>query len=263
MSQLQQPLIYAACSDAGRVREHNEDALLCCPELGLWAIADGMGGHQCGEVASALALQHLRQACAEGQALLPAVHAANAAVVAAASSAGGKPGMGTTLVAVQMQGAHFSIAWVGDSRAYRVGVDQIDCLSHDHSWVQTMIDAGQMSVATARSHPQRNVILQCLGRADQSLEVGQVQGRLGGQELLLLCSDGLTGELEDEQIQQLCSQAPTLDALVQQLIEQAKQQGGKDNISCIVIGLGAMAVHDEEPTREQGFFSRLFNSRKP
>lgn len=263
MSLFEQPLIYAGRSDAGQVREHNEDALLCCPELGLWAIADGMGGHQCGEVASALALQHLRQACAAGQALLPAVHAANTAVLAAAASIEGGAGMGTTLVAVRMQGADFSLAWVGDSRAYRVSVEQIERLSHDHSWVQSMVDAGQMSVAMARSHPRRNVILQCLGRGDQPLQVGQVQGSLGSQELLLLCSDGLSGELEDEQIRQLCSQAPTLDALAQQLIDAANQHGGRDNVSCIVIGLGASVANNPEQPRGQGFFSRLFNLRKP
>ncbi|WP_341303538.1 protein phosphatase 2C domain-containing protein [Pseudomonas sp. TMP25] len=253
-------LIYAGLSVPGRVREHNEDALLCCPQLNLWAIADGMGGHQCGEVASALALQALEAGCAHGLDLVEAVHAANREIIAVANT-NEQRGMGTTLVAVRVDNSEFSIAWVGDSRAYRVSVGHIERLTHDHSWVQTMIDVGQMSAEAARSHPQRNVILQCLGRDDQPLQVGVQHGSLGEHELLLLCSDGLTGELDDAHIQQLCSHAQTLDELVSQLLAQANEMGGKDNISCIVLGRGAPAPSVEAKPR--GLLSRLFTSRKP
>ncbi len=257
---IEQPLVYAAQSVVGRVREHNEDALLCCPELALWAVADGMGGHRRGEVASALALQTLRAACADGQDLLAAVHAANCAILAAAEEHGECRGMGTTLVAVRFAGADFQLAWVGDSRAYRVDAEHIERLSHDHSWVQAMIDAGELSVEQARSHPQRNIILQCLGRDDQALDVGLVQGHLQSHELLLLCSDGLTGELTDAQIQQLCASAATLDELVTLLIERANQMGGNDNISCIVLGRGL--VEPVEAVRPRGFLSKLFKPQK-
>ena len=257
---MEQALIYAGHSVPGRVREHNEDALLCCPQLNLWAIADGMGGHQCGEVASALALHTLQAACANGLELVDAVHAANREVLAVAQ-ADEQRGMGTTLVAVQFNGAAFSLAWVGDSRAYRVSAGHIERLSHDHSWVQSMIDAGQMSPEEARRHPQRNIILQCLGRDDQPLQVGMQQGSLGEHELLLLCSDGLTGELEDAQIQQLCSSAQTLDGLVEQLLARANDMGGKDNISCIVLGRDAAAP--SVAARPPGLLRRLFTSRKP
>jgi PPM family protein phosphatase len=181
-------------------------------------------------------------------------------VLAAAQADADCRGMGTTLVAVQFSGADFQIAWVGDSRAYRVGAHAIERLSHDHSWVQAMIDAGEMSEAEARCHPQRGVIFQCLGREDQALEIGLAQGRLQPQELLLLCSDGLTGEVEDAQIQQLCAAAATLDALVASLIAQANQQGGHDNISCIVLGCGPSEPSDVEQPR--GFLSRLFKPLK-
>lgn len=235
MTRIEKPLVYAAQTVVGRVRAHNEDAVLCCPELGLWAVADGLGGHGCGEVASALALHTLRSACAEGQDLLAAVHAANAAVLAAAAADSACRDMATTLVAVRFAAADFQIAWVGDSRAYRVYADGIERLSHDHSWVQAMIDAGQMSVAEAREHPRRGVILQCLGQAERALEVGLVDGRLQPHERLLLCSDGLTGELSDGQIQRLCAGATALDELVAQLVERANQLGGHDNISCVLI----------------------------
>lgn len=266
MTLIEETLMYAGQSVVGQVRGHNEDALLCCPDVHLWAIADGMGGHECGEVASALALETLHAACAAGQTLVDAVHAANTAILAAAASASASQGlgmgmgMGTTLVAARFDGADFEIAWVGDSRAYRVGAEHIERMTRDHSWVQSMIDAGQMSPADARHHPQRNVILRCLGRDDQVLDVGLVRGSLGAHELLLLCSDGLTGELEDEQIQHLCRSAQTLDDLVAQLIDQANRMGGKDNISCIVLGRGT--VPPQQETRARGFLSRLFTPRK-
>lgn len=260
MTLIEETLIYAGQSVAGQVRGHNEDALLCCPDLNLWAVADGMGGHSCGEVASALALETLRSACAVDASLVDAVHRANRAIVTAAASDSQGRGMGTTVVAVRFDGGAFDIAWVGDSRAYRVGAERIERLTHDHSWVQSMIDAGQMSPGEARNHPQRNVILRCLGRDDETLEVGAIHGRLGTDELLLLCSDGLTGELDDEQIHQLCSNAQTLDELVTQLIDAANRMGGKDNISCIVLARSVPPPSEE--SRPRGLLSRLFSLRK-
>lgn len=261
MTLTDESLAYAAQTAVGRVREHNEDALLCSPELSLWAVADGMGGHQRGEVASAIALETLREAAARGADLLAAIHAANAAVIAAAGQDSGARGMGTTLVAVRFAGADFEVAWVGDSRAYRVSAESIVRLSRDHSWVQAMVDAGEMSADEARSDPRRNIVLQCIGQTDQALEVGLVQGRLEPDELLLLCSDGLTGELTDRQIQQLCATASTLDGLVAQLIELANQLGGKDNISCIVLGRSVAEAPVVE-ARPRSFLSKLLKPRK-
>ena len=224
-------LDFAGLTSPGRTRDHNEDALLCCPALGLWAVADGMGGHQYGEIASTLALQVLEQAVGWGDSLEAAVRAANRAVFDAAA----QDGMGTTVVAAHFDGASFELAWVGDSRAYRVTADDIVPLSRDHSWVQAMVDAGELDPADAHNHRRKNIILQCLGR-DEALEVGTVSGMLHADELLLLCSDGLTSELTDAQIHAQCTAADTLETLVEQLIEQANAEGGRDNISCIVIG---------------------------
>jgi PPM family protein phosphatase len=260
MALIEESLIYAGQSVAGQVRGHNEDALLCCPGLSLWAVADGMGGHSCGEVASALALESLQRECAAGASLVDAVHAANRAIVAAAASDHHGRGMGTTVVAVRFNGGDFDIAWVGDSRAYKVGSERIECLTRDHSWVQSMIDAGQISAEDAREHPQRNVILRCLGRDDQPLEVGVTQGSLGADELLLLCSDGLTGELDDQHIHQLCSSVETLDELVTQLLDAANRMGGKDNISCIVLARNVPSASAE--SRPRGLLSRLLSLGK-
>jgi serine/threonine protein phosphatase PrpC len=256
-----QSLGFAAQSVAGRVRGHNEDAVLCLPELGLWAVADGMGGHQCGEVASAMALDALRQAIAAGVDLEGAIHAANQAILDAVQEEGGRR-MGSTVVAARFLDSDFEVAWIGDSRAYRVSLDGIARLTRDHSWVQAMIDAGELSVEEAREHPRRNIVTQCLGQNEQALEVGRVQGNLAPGELLLLCSDGLTGELNDEQIQEVCAGAATLDALVEQLIGLANQLGGKDNISCIVLGR-SMVESTEIDAKPRNFLSRWLNPRKP
>lgn len=255
-----QSLGFAAQSVAGRVRGHNEDAVLCLPELGLWAVADGMGGHECGEVASALALDTLRQCVVAGSGLESSIHAAHQAILAAVQEEGGRR-MGSTVVAVRFVDADYEVAWIGDSRAYRISLDGIERLTRDHSWVQAMIDAGELSFDEARQHPRRNIVTQCLGQGEQALEVGRVQGSLAPGELLLLCSDGLTGELTDEQIQEVCAGAATLDELVEELIGLANRLGGKDNISCIVLGR-SMAESTEIDARPRNFLSRWLHSRK-
>ena len=255
-----QSLGFAAQSVAGRVRGHNEDAVLCLPELGLWAVADGMGGHECGEVASALALDTLRQCVVAGSGLESSIHAAHQAILAAVQEEGGRR-MGSTVVAVRFVDADYEVAWIGDSRAYRISLDGIERLTRDHSWVQAMIDAGELSLDEARQHPRRNIVTQCLGQGEQALEVGRVQGSLAPGELLLLCSDGLTGELTDEQIQDVCAGAATLDELVEELIGLANRLDGKDNISCIVLGR-SMAESTEIDARPRNFLSRWLHSRK-
>ncbi|MDP9940997.1 PP2C family protein-serine/threonine phosphatase [Ectopseudomonas alcaliphila] len=254
-------VVFAAQSVAGQVRTHNEDALACRPDLGLWALADGMGGHERGEVASALALEEVVGAVQQGEELLAAAHAAHLAIAAAAQPIAGEAGMGSTLVAVRLDGDEFELAWVGDSRAYRIGSEHIEQLSHDHSWVQAMVDAGQMSAEEAREHPRRNVILQCLGQVGQAPDVGLLRARLAPDELLLLCSDGLTSELDDSAIQRCCAEAATLEAMVEQLVGLANSHGGRDNISCIVLGLGPAAVPREAPT--PGLLRKLFKSLQP
>ncbi|SEI46510.1 protein phosphatase [Azotobacter beijerinckii] len=253
---------YAALTAVGRVRRHNEDALLCCPQLRLWAVADGMGGHRCGEVASALALDVLRRQIARGEGLHSAVLTANAAVLAAAEAEEGRRGMGTTLVAVRFSGADFQLAWAGDSRAYRIGTGAIEQLTHDHSWVQAMVDAGRLSAEEASRHPLRNVLTRCLGQSGEALEVALAQGRLGHGELLLLCSDGLTRELGDAQILQLCAGAATLDALVGALVEAANRMGGSDNITCIALGLASPPPVQAAAQKPRSFLDKLLKPAK-
>lgn len=260
MSPAQSSVHFAALSDPGQARAHNEDSLLCCAAQNLWAVADGMGGHQRGEVASALALETMREQVERGSSLPEAVAMAHAAIIAAADNDPACQGMGTTLVAVQLEGRAFTLVWVGDSRAYRIRTDQIEALSRDHSWVQEMLDAGQLSSDEARQHPRRNVITQCLGQIGHEPEPGVLVGQLQPGEILLLCSDGLTGELTDAQILEYCAAAETLDGLVSQLIRAANQQGGRDNVSCIVLAC-ALPQPEAEPERP-GLLGYLFSRRK-
>ncbi|MCQ2029477.1 PP2C family protein-serine/threonine phosphatase [Stutzerimonas zhaodongensis] len=248
-------LDYAGQSSPGRRRSHNEDALVCAPALGLWAIADGMGGHQCGEVASSLALAALQQAIENGESLAAALHHANQAVLEASVD----DGMGTTIVAALFEGNDFELAWVGDSRAYLVTSRGIEQLTRDHSWVQMMIDAGELRPSEVHSHAWRNIILRCLGR-EEPLEIGTISGSLNTDELLLLCSDGLTNELTDAQIHASCTFADTLEHLVEQLVDQANHHGGRDNISCIVIGRPAVAPAAE--SRGRRFINMLLKPLK-
>jgi protein phosphatase len=253
----------------GKKRVNNEDTFLTLlpsptptlPIQGVLLAADGMGGHERGEVASALALEELVGAVQQGEALLAAVHAAHLAIVAAAQPVADEAGMGSTLVAVRLDGEEFELAWVGDSRAYRIGCEHIEQLTHDHSWVQAMVDAGQMSAEEAREHPRRNVILQCLGQVGQVPDVGLLRARLAPDELLLLCSDGLTNELDDAAIQHCCAEAATLEAMVEQLVGLANSHGGRDNVSCIVLGLGPAAEPHE--ARPPGLLRKLFKSLQP
>lgn len=235
MKRIAETLEYACASVPGQVRAHNEDSLLSCPELGLWVIADGMGGHQRGEVASAMAVDSLRHSIAQQLPLTDAVRVANQAIIQAAQQDPDSQGMGTTLVALRLSGSAYELAWVGDSRAYLLSATGIQALSRDHSWVQAMIDAGQLSASEARSHPRKNVITQCLGQASLELEVGHVQGELSAGQFILLCSDGLHGELTDQRILQLCTRAKSAEAAVDALVDAANAAGGKDNISCVLV----------------------------
>ena len=246
---------YASRSVPGLVRAHNEDSVLSCPELGLWVIADGMGGHQRGEVASAIVIDSMAAAIRQGDSLEQAVLAANQAIIAAASLDPASQGMGSTVVAVRFVGAEYQLAWIGDSRAYLLSPEVIRPLSKDHSWVQAMLDAGQLSAAEAKNHPRKNVITQCLGQPGLELDVGLRQGKLLAGERLLLCSDGLHGELSESRLLQM-GRVGELQTVVDELIAAANDAGGKDNISCVLLALEPA----DEPlgvTRVKRFLSSL------
>lgn len=230
-------------SDVGRVRRHNEDSFAVREDLGLWIVADGMGGAAAGEVASAIVVDVIARAVEGGADLDTAIAEANRSVLEAARSGRGRPGMGSTVVAAQLRGREYKVAWVGDARAYAWG-DGLCRLSRDHSRVQELLDAGLINAEEARLHPQRSVITRVLGGPDGTAAAPeQISGSLAPGQGLLLCSDGLTSEVSDAEIAGVLADNPADDgqgqAAVDQLVSLALDHGGGDNVTVILIGAPA------------------------
>lgn len=228
-------------SDAGRVRRHNEDSFAVREDLGLWIVADGMGGAAAGEVASAIAVDVVAREVEKGCDLDAAIATANRSILDAATSGKGKPGMGSTVVAVQLTGSDYKVAWVGDARAYAWG-ERFERLSRDHSRVQQLLDAGLISDEEARDHPYRSVITRVLGGPDgTAAEAELVSGTLKPGQGLLLCSDGLTSEVGDEEIAEVLARGPVTNgrgqAVAEELVSLALAHGGNDNVTVVLVGL--------------------------
>jgi len=240
-------------SDPGQVRELNEDyfgtpetmeiSLDLVEKKGrLYAVADGMGGHAAGEVASQQAIftlfkEYYASPSAEViERMKEAIETANAEVHAQASSDRAKAGMGTTLVAAVLQGDDLYVANVGDSRAYLVRDQSIEQITRDHSWVNEQVQAGIITEQEAREHLYRNIITRSLGtKPDVDIDFFQRKMRLG--DVLVLCCDGLSNEVEDDEIARIVSTNSTQES-AQALIDLANQRGGPDNITTIVIRIG-------------------------
>ncbi|WP_140908470.1 PP2C family protein-serine/threonine phosphatase [Cognatiluteimonas lumbrici] len=224
----------------GLRRELNEDTYHGDGELGLWLVADGMGGHEYGEVASALAREAIVREVGRGASLAQAIRVADEEIIAASRQRSDALPMGTTVVAARVDGGRFEVAWVGDSRVYLWRDGKLVQLSQDHSYVHELIERGEISVEQARTHPQRNVVTQALGVTQpQDLNVETMSGEFGHGMQLLLCSDGLTEEVPDAQIagilaRQDCSAQETVD----ELVSAALDNGGSDNITAILVRRG-------------------------
>ncbi|WP_020682756.1 PP2C family protein-serine/threonine phosphatase [Marinobacterium rhizophilum] len=225
-------------SDVGRIRNHNEDSFVVDPQLGLWLVADGMGGHSGGEVASAIASLVVHQRVAGGLSLREAIQDAHLAILAAAEQGDGIKGMGATLVALHARDLHYEIAWVGDSRAYLWDSAEpaLSQLSHDHSYVQLLVDRGVLSEREAVGHPQAHVVLQALGVPERhELRVSRSSGQWQRGQRILLCSDGLSGELDAVELGQILGSGVDEQVQADRLIQAALTHGGRDNISAIVV----------------------------
>jgi len=236
---------YAALTDVGRIREHNEDCYCINAGMGLYVVADGMGGHASGEVAAAIAVNTIEQELKQGAALVDAIELAHFAIIDGVKTGAGKHGMGTTVVAVQLQGNDYTLAWVGDSRAY-LWDDGVTQISKDHSLVQMLIDSRQISEAEARVHPRKNIIYQNLGSEDiEELQVSVKRGSLYKNQKILLCSDGLSDEVDNDEINKIiaeaCNQCQSEEVLVKKLVDAALDNGGGDNITVVVISASGMA----------------------
>ena len=221
----------------GLRREHNEDTYYADAELGLWLVADGMGGHEHGEVASALARDTLVREVDKGAELVQAIQLADEEIIRHSTRRSEALPMGTTIAALRVTGGtQYEVAWVGDSRVYawNNGLKQ---LSQDHSYVQELIDQGAITSEQARSHPHRNVVTQALGVTDpQTLRVESVHGELKAGMQLLLCSDGLTEEVGDKAIAAIIGRTDlSAQECVDHLIIAALDGGGSDNVTVILV----------------------------
>jgi protein phosphatase len=222
----------------GLRREHNEDTYYADGDLRLWLVADGMGGHEHGEVASALARDTLVREVGHGTELVRAIQLADEEIIRHSTRRSEALPMGTTIAALRIADeSEFEVAWVGDSRVYVWNAEGLRQLSQDHSYVQELIDQGAITSEQARSHPHRNVVTQALGVTDpQSLRVESVRGQLKPGMQLLLCSDGLTEEVKDAAIAAIVGREDlTPQECVDHLILAALDGGGSDNVTVILV----------------------------
>jgi protein phosphatase len=244
-----------ARSDVGRKRKGNEDAVSLNREQGLYVVADGMGGHAAGEVASRIAVEAIEEFVAatggndeitwpyglddsisyDGNRLKTAIRHANRRVIEAMRQSSEYEGMATTVAAVLVDGDMAHLAHVGDSRIYLWSQDELRQLTVDHSWVNEQIQNGIISPEQARSHPLRNVVTRALGgRSELLVDVQSRRVRTG--EMLLLCSDGLTTMVPDQEIARILAGAEgEIARAAQGLVDEANQRGGEDNITVLLL----------------------------
>ncbi len=235
-------LVVAGLSDVGRERDHNEDSYAVEEELDLYIVADGMGGHQAGEVASALAIttvvEHVRTHAGGDRlsVLADAARMANAKVIEEGARNRRRKGMGSTLVAMIRDGDDMGIAHVGDSRCYRFRDGKLERMTRDHSLIEEL--AGDDPIAHAALGGYSNVITRAIGTApDTEPDVRREKLREG--DVFLLCSDGLSGVVKDPEIQKILSRGNDLAERCKDLIQAANEGGGPDNISTILVRVDA------------------------
>jgi PPM family protein phosphatase len=241
-------------SHVGRQRQHNEDSFLVADDAKLFLVADGMGGHAAGEIASRIAVdsisefilhtkeddgtwphaydEHFKRSTNR---LMAAVRMANTRVLEAMRKDARLRGMGTTVVACLADGETMSVAHVGDSRAYMIRDQKLQRITNDHSWVFEQVQAGMLTEAEAEKHPLRNVITRALGGALQvNPDASEIEVRPG--DVFLLCSDGLTGMVPEDEILRVVTQSNgDLQKACQRLIEEANERGGLDNVTAILV----------------------------
>ena len=241
----------AVITDTGRKRRRNEDAYVCEPPL--FAIADGMGGAQAGEVASRLAASALRESRADAggeQRIADLIQEANRRVYDRSSSDPNTSGMGTTITVALVENGNVSFGHVGDSRAYLIRDGLMEQITEDHSLVNELLKSGKLSPEEAEAHPQRSVITRALGTdPDVDADTFTVEGQTG--DLFLLCSDGLTDMVSNETILDLVERnRPDMNQALRELVRAANRGGGEDNITVVAFEIADQALAHDGDTRE-------------
>ena len=242
----------AAVTDPGRTRRHNEDSYVIEPPL--FAIADGMGGAQAGEVASGLATAALKEGQADAggeQRISDLIQEANRRVYDRSSNDPNTSGMGTTITVALVENDHVSFGHVGDSRAYLIRDAQMEQLTEDHSLVNELLKTGKLSREEAETHPQRSVITRALG-TDPDVDVDTFSVRTESGDLFLLCSDGLTDMVSEESILDVVERnREDIDSALRALVKEANRGGGQDNITVVAFEIADGVLSHDGDTREQ------------
>ena len=239
----------AGLTDPGLTRPTNEDAFLVEPPL--YAVADGMGGHRAGEIASRVAVSELianAPRAADSKALARAVRAANRAVIESADRSHSRAGMGTTLTAAMVDGTHIAVAHVGDSRAYLLHAGKLARVTEDHSMVADLVRQGTITEEDARFHPQRSVITRALG-SDPEMAADMYELDAEPGDRLLLATDGLTGMLPDDYVADLLLDGRDPADSAARLVEAANRAGGYDNITVVVVDIDDVPASDVAPQK--------------
>ncbi len=240
-------IIGAGRTDVGVVRSGNEDNYLMIPDEGAYIVADGMGGHAAGEVASEMAVRIVARELvgasadpheAAGERMRGALRTANEVIFQRTVEEQDKRGMGTTVTAMLVSGSRYLIGQVGDSRAYVLRDGRFDQLTKDHSYVQEQVDAGYLTPEQARVHPYSNVITRCVG-ANEDVWPDVYAGTLHPNDLYLLASDGLTGMLEDHEVEEIIKKDTDLEQKLDELITEGNARGGLDNITVVLVRVEA------------------------
>jgi serine/threonine protein phosphatase PrpC len=230
----------------GRVRKGNEDAFLVDEERGVFLVADGMGGHVAGEIASAIATQSVGGTLQEGvdrglaaddlaHSMVDSFRMADLAIAEHVAANPETEGMGTTVTAIVVcTDGTYRLGHIGDSRAYLLRDGQLAQLSKDHTWVQREVDEGRLTPSAARKHPYSHILTRALG-ADPSDAPDLQAGQLQAGDLLLLCSDGLTGMVPDAHLQRILLTEAANDERIAEMIALANKRGGRDNITAVIV----------------------------
>lgn len=238
----------AGDTHVGVVRSGNEDSFLLDFQHGVFVVADGMGGHAAGEVASEMAVDIVAREVGslkgldDGQAferIRNAIRLANQAIFERTLSEADKRGMGTTATVLVLAAKRYLIGQVGDSRAYLLRGGTLMQITKDHSYVQEQVDAGLLTPDQARTHPYSNVITRCVG-ANEDVVPDVYFGSLEPKDVILLASDGLTGMLEDDQLLKILATEADPEVWVSRMIAEANRRGGLDNITAIVVRIDAI-----------------------
>ena len=233
-------LLAASFSHIGKVRKNNEDAVLCLLQEGLFAVADGIGGHDNGEIASAAAVAAIEKLSRTESAddipskMREAFYSANDLIYKVGTGKQNGSGMGTTLTAAWIDGGFIYITHVGDSRAYLINEGGISLLSEDHSLVGELVRSGKLNLAGARRHPKKNILTRSLGQAPV-VELYENKTLFSAGDYLLICSDGLYNPVAEDEMFAVVLTAPNLQAAVKSMTDRALERGGTDNISMVLV----------------------------